>query len=206
MTEQGLALIDGDRTFVGDYEKMLPRLKQSDLERELLVKAVRIKKADHTIHVLDATAGMGEDSLLLAAAGFEVDLYESNPVIVQLLRDTLDRAESLPELAPFVARMHFHEEDSIQAMGKLSETPDVIYLDPMFPEKTKHSLTGKRFQLIHQLEQPCQNEEELLQAAIDSGARKIVIKRPLKGSYLAGRKPSHSYEGKAIRYDCIVLL
>ncbi|MBQ4243593.1 MAG: class I SAM-dependent methyltransferase, partial [Clostridia bacterium] len=34
---------------------------------------------------------------------------------------------------------------------------------------------------------------------------KIVIKRPLKGPFLAGRKPDYSLQGKAIRYDCIVL-
>ncbi|MDD6612733.1 MAG: hypothetical protein PUE91_11075 [Clostridiales bacterium] len=34
---------------------------------------------------------------------------------------------------------------------------------------------------------------------------KVVIKRPLKGSYLADRKPSYSLKGKAIRYNCLGL-
>ena len=32
----------------------------------------------------------------------------------------------------------------------------------------------------------------------------MVIKRPAKGPYLAGIKPSYSIDGKAVRYDCIV--
>ena len=41
---------------------------------------------------VDATAGLGEDSLLLAAAGFEVTLCEADPVIAVLLEDALTRA------------------------------------------------------------------------------------------------------------------
>jgi 16S rRNA (guanine1516-N2)-methyltransferase len=63
----------------------------------------------------------------------------------------------------------------------------------------------KKFQVLHQLEQPCTDETELLDAAVSAGPRKIVIKRPLKGPYLAGRKPDYSLKGKAIRYDCIIL-
>ena len=34
---------------------------------------------------------------------------------------------------------------------------------------------------------------------------KIVIKRLLKGAYLASVKPDYSLTGKAVRYDCLVL-
>ena len=83
---------------------------------------------------------------------------------------------------------------------------DVIYLDPMFPERRKSAAVKKKFQLLHELERPCENEEELLKAAIDAHPSKIVIKRPVKGPYLAGIKPSHQFTGKAARYDCLVNL
>ena len=73
----------------------------------------------------------------------------------------------------------------------------------MFPEKRKSSLTKKKFQLIHELEKPCDDEEELLGAALSAHPRRIVIKRPLKGPYLAGIKPDYSIKGKTIRYDCL---
>jgi 16S rRNA (guanine1516-N2)-methyltransferase len=81
----------------------------------------------------------------------------------------------------------------------------VILLDPMFPERQKSALVKKKFQLLQQLECPCTDEEELLQAAINAKPRKIIIKRPAKGPFLANRKPDYSISGKAIRYDCIVI-
>ena len=65
-------------------------------------------------------------------------------------------------------------------------------------------LKKKKFQLIHHLEKPCEDEEALLNAAIAAKPRKILIKRPVKGPYLCGRKPSYSIAGKAVRYDCLV--
>ena len=89
-------------------------------------------------------------------------------------------------------------------MSHLGDTPDVIYLDPMFPERRKSAAVKKKFQLIHHLEAPCQNEGALLAAAISAGPRKVVVKRPAKGPYLASVKPSHSLAGKAVRYDVII--
>ena len=65
-------------------------------------------------------------------------------------------------------------------------------------------LLRKKFQLIQRLESPCSTEEQLLDAAVAADPKRIVIKRPLKGPYLADRKPSYSLDGKAIRYDCFV--
>ena len=97
-----------------------------------------------------------------------------------------------------------YEKNSILALQTITETPDVIYLDPMFPARTKSAAVKKKFQLLHELEQPCENEEVLLQAAEALHPRKIVVKRMLKGPYLAQKKPSYSLKGKSIRYDCYV--
>ncbi|MBS7406431.1 MAG: class I SAM-dependent methyltransferase, partial [Coriobacteriales bacterium] len=43
-----------------------------------------------------------------------------------------------------------------------------------------------------------------MDAALACRPLRIVVKRPLKAPALAGRKPSHSVEGKTIRYDVIV--
>mgnify|MGYP000373439132 CR=1 FL=1 len=42
-------------------------------------------------------------------------------------------------------------------------------------------------------------------AAIRANPDKIIVKRPLKSECLAGREPSYTLKGKAIRYDCYVL-
>lgn len=237
----GLSLTDGDQAMRGDFTKLQKRLQYHNLTHELLVKATKVKGREK-LRVIDATAGMGEDSLLLAAAGCEVTLYEQDPVIAALLQDTMRRALEEAALHEIVMRMQLVEGDSIGHLRKLGEAatgsnvqcgmegedahhgssthetldatangsdialkrPDVIYLDPMFPERQKSGLVKKKFQLIHYLEAPAENEEALMQAAIAARPFKIVVKRPAKGPYLAGLKPSYSLDGKAIRYDCYV--
>ena len=202
--KEGLSLCGEGLEMQGDLTHMIPRLKKNNLQREFLVKASRIKNlGDHPVAV-DATAGMGEDSLLLAAAGYQVILYELNPVIAALLKDSLRRASHIPELEEIVGRMQVREGDSIQGLSGLETTPDLILLDPMFPERKKSGLIKKKFQLLQKLESPCSDEERLFDAAWKAEPRRLVIKRPLKGPYLAGVKPDYSIPGKAIRYDCFV--
>ena len=203
-TDEGLSLTDGELSIMADFREMLPRLKQSNLQREMLVKAARIKGQEMPQTLVDATAGFGEDSLILAAAGFEVRLYEFDPIIAALLDDCLERARLIPELADAVSRMTLISGDSVEGMKKLDYKPDIVLLDPMFPARQKSALIKKKFQLIQRLESPCSTEEELLDAAVVADPKRIVIKRPLKGPFLAGRKPSYSLNGKAIRYDCFV--
>ena len=236
--EDGLCLMWNNMILRGDFREMLPRLRPGRLESELIVKASGILKANATAPALqstasyaasqqssaltplaiDATAGLGEDSLLLAAAGFRVMLYEKDELIYSLLKDAVERARALPDepeyavLKSTVSRMEIYNEDSIAAMLSLAEMPDgthdrldVIFLDPMFPERRKSSLVGKKLQILQQLESPCNNEAELLGAAMALKPKRIIIKRPPKGPYLCGKKPTFSLSGKSVRIDCIIL-
>ena len=237
-TENGLILTDGELSLCADFSELKKRLNKNNLSRELLVKAARLKHRPSSADasgadgppsgelplLLDATAGLGEDSFLLAAAGFRVLLFEKDPVIAALLKDALKRAreDGDPAVSGPARRMELREEDSVSYMRVLSEQiheaadakggagipdvrqdlPDVIFLDPMFPERKKSGLIGKKFQLLQQLERPASDEEELLRAAMELKPKKLIIKRPLKGPFLAGRKPDYSLSGKAIRVDC----
>lgn len=203
--EKGLALVGGGQEIRGDFTKMLPRLKQANLERELLVKAARIKNASGPLIAVDATAGLGEDAILLAAAGYNVKMFERDATIAELLQDALERAKNIPELQEITGRMELIKDDSIREMPKLDPKPDVILLDPMFPARQKSAMIKKKFQMLQQLESPCEEEGPLLEAALEAQPRKIIIKRPAKGPNLAGRKPDYVIGGKAIRYDCIVV-
>ena len=200
---EGLALVGDGMVLRADFARLMPRLRPDRLGRELLVRAARVRGVESPTAV-DATAGLGEDSLLLAAVGFAVTLFEQDPVSAALLRDALERAAVEPQLADIVARMTLVEGDSVAGLRELGFSPDVVFLDPMFPERTKSAAVKKKFQLLHRLERPCDNEGELLDAAISARPRKIVIKRPPKGPWLAGAKPSHALAGKAVRYDVIV--
>ncbi len=202
--DSGLFLTDGKLEIMADFREMMPRLKQSNLQREMLVKAARIKGQEMPQRLVDATAGFADDSLILAAAGFQVRMYEYDQVIAALLQDAMERARQIPELTDAVSRMELVCGDSVEGMKNLDYKPDIVLLDPMFPARQKSALIKKKFQLIQRLESPCTTEEDLLEAAMVADPKRIVIKRPLKGPFLAGRKPSYSLEGKAIRYDCFV--
>ena len=201
--ERGLSLAGRGMELRGDFSQLLPRLRPDRLHRELLVRAARVRGVDAPIAV-DATAGLGEDALLLAAAGFEVTLCERDAVIAALLADALRRGGEDPRLAGIVARMRLVEGDAARTLGQLAECPDVVFLDPMFPERRKRGATNKKLQLFQELESPCEDEEALMAAALGARPRKVVVKRPLKGPHLAGVKPSSSLVGKVVRYDVIV--
>ena len=60
----------------------------------------------------------------------------------------------------------------------------------------------KKFQLLHVLENPCDEAEEetLIRAAFAADPRKVVIKRPVRGGHLAGIKPLFDYgQGGTLR-------
>lgn len=202
MNGEGLSLTGYGLSYRGDFEQMLHRISDGRLQHEMLVRVAKTKVA--CPKAIDATAGMGEDSLLLAACGYEVTLYEQNPVIAALLRDALRRARKHPVLAQIVERMHLVEGNSIDQMPKQLESPDLIYLDPMFPARQKSGLINKKLQLIQKLERPCVDEKMLFHAAMQTHPKKIVVKRPLKGACLAEAEPNYTVKGKAIRYDCYV--
>lgn len=200
---KGLSLCGGGNTARADLTKMIPRLSRRKLATELLVRAAGVRN-NKPMTAIDATAGFGEDSLLLAAAGMRVTLFEYDPVIAELLADALRRAAEDPVLAPIVCRMELRRGDSVTGMAEVAPKPDVILLDPMFPERTKTAAVKKKFQLLHLLEAPCADEEALFAAAEAIRPRRLIVKRPVKGAYLAGRKPDYSIAGKAVRYDCFV--
>lgn len=198
--DTGLSLCGGAMTYHGDFEQMLHRITGGRLQHEMLARLAKTDLPHPT--AVDATAGMGEDSLLLAACGYTVTMFEQNPVIAALLQDALRRAEKHPVLQPIIRRMHLVQGDSTRLMPKLAEPPALVYLDPMFPARQKSGLIHKKLQLLQKLEQPCAEESALLNAALSVRAQKIIIKRPLKGAPLAGKTPHYCIKGKAIRYDC----
>lgn len=201
---KGVSLSGFGLTYQGDFaETMMHRVTNGRLQHEMLVKAASSEKEGRK--AIDATAGMGEDAFLLAAQGYEVTLYEQNPVVAALLKDAIRRAKKNQILKDIAGRMKVVEADSVECMSKLLDPVDVIYLDPMFPARQKSSLINKKLQLIQKLEPPCSEETDLFNAALKVCPSRIIVKRPLKSECLAGREPSYTLKGKAIRYDCYVL-
>ena len=64
--EQCISLQGYGLSYYGDFEQMLHRITQGRLQHEMLVRVAKSKEEGKK--AIDMTAGMGEDSLLLAAA------------------------------------------------------------------------------------------------------------------------------------------
>lgn len=205
LDKEGLTLVQGKMELRGDFRHMIRRVLGGHLQHEKLIKAIRFKEESGQLFAVDATAGLGEDAFIIAAFGFQVLMCEYNPVIAALLRDALDRARGDADIGDIVRRMELREGSSVDILKTLDRKPDLIYLDPMFPAKKKSGISTKKLQLFQKLEMPCADEEELLMAAYAAEPRRIVIKRPVKGEPLAGKKPGYSIDCRNVRYDCHVV-
>lgn len=159
-------------------------------------------------HILDATAGLGRDAFVLASLGCRLELLERSPVVYALLRDGLARglAQGSPEQQQILARLHLRNAD---ALDYLREQPgasvDVVYLDPMFPERQKSADVKKEMRAFHQVVGEDADAAGLLEAALRVARYRVVVKRPRKAPPLAARPPAYSLEGKSSRFDIYAL-
>ncbi|MBV8467113.1 MAG: class I SAM-dependent methyltransferase [Burkholderiales bacterium] len=161
-------------------------------------------KGGATPHILDATAGLGRDAFVLASLGCHVDMIERSPVAAALLADGLARGRESPEIADIVGRMALYRGDAVTLLYHWDvERPDVIYLDPMFPEgKARSALSKKDMQAFQQVVGADQDADALLQPCREMALTRVAVKRPRHAPWLANEKPSFSLEGDSVRYDC----
>ena len=89
----------------------------------------------------------------------------------------------------------------MQELSTKNGRPDVVYLDPMYPERRKTAAVKKEMAYFHDLVGSAQDEAELLDAALNTAKKRIVVKRPRLGEFLDGRKPAYQYTGKSTRFD-----
>lgn len=180
---------------------------------EMIVKAVK-GRSKEALRVIDATAGLGRDSAVLAGFGFAVTLLERNPIVAALLGDGLQRAAQSDDarLEALVSSMQLHCTDAAAYLNALPEAqrPDVVYLDPMFPQSDKSALVKKEMRLFQQLfhdvdESAAAAADSALLAAARATARlRVVVKRPRKAPALAGQSADYALEGKAVRFDVYI--
>lgn len=158
--------------------------------------------------VLDATAGFGRDAFVLACLGCNLTLVERNPVVAALLTDGYRRAREDDAVGVLVQeRMHIVHADAITYIQALdvSQHPDVIYLDPMYPERRKSSLVKKEMRALQELIGKDPNAGELLPVALQCARFRVVVKRPISAEPLNKQAPTMSIKGKHHRYDVYVI-
>ncbi len=166
---------------------------------EQIAKAVNYKE-NKTI--IDATAGLGRDSFILASHGMDVYLFEQHPIVAALLADGIRRGRLLPELDNIMAHMHLHHQLFTATATEHLPKVDVVYLDPMYPHRQKSAAIKKEMAYFHELVGIANSDEaDLLQAANALAKKRIVVKRPRLGEFLNQQKPAYQYEGKSTRFD-----
>ncbi len=183
-----------------DFSGPWSRARQQQARQELLIRAARVHGVEEPL-VIDATAGLGRDGFLLAAAGFRVQMCERNPVVAALLADGLGRAAAEPTTTVIAKRLTLYRGDGREVLAALASPPEVVYLDPMFPERRKSAKVKQELRLLQLLDDGRDDGEALLRAALLAGSRKVVVKRPLKGPQLGDLPPAYSLRGKAVRFD-----
>ena len=174
------------------------------LRRELLARAVGFK--GKPLHVIDMTAGLGRDAAVLALLGCHVTAIERAPVVFALLEDGLRRARDADAADTLAERITLVRADACDYLDALpaEALPDVIYLDPMFPERTRSALVKKEMRLLSRLLDGEDDAGRLLEAALRTGCHRVVVKRPLHAPHIAAplvHQPPLQFRGRSARFD-----
>lgn len=186
-----------------------------------LLKAVRGKKRGGGSLILDATAGLGFDDWILASLGCRVLAVERSPAVFALLRDALARAGvERPRPAGRIRVAFGESRDVLSAIAgegspasvpcsgnSVPLRPDVVYLDPMFPDpQRRKGASKKEISMLRGLVGPPGDScEEMLRLAL-LASRRVVVKRPVRDEPLhpGGGGPVHSIRGRGYRYDIYI--
>lgn len=163
---------------------------------DTIARAVGVGKT-----VLDATAGLGQDAFVLALYHCKVRMLERSNVVHTLLEDGLRRAREDKDLTDILTRMTLERNDAKTVLQNLlpQHYPEVIYLDPMYPDLGKSAAKRKEMRLFRELVGDDADVAELFELARTRASQRVVLKRPLKALELD--KPSYSLSGTTVKFD-----
>jgi len=168
------------------------------IKKEPLAKALGLK-GNVSTSVIDATCGTGKDAMLMLSFGASVVAFERNRTVWALLKDALRRAKQ-SEYASALENFKLVYGDPTIIESEKLESADVVFLDPMYPHKTKTALPRKEMVLFRELVGDDEDSENLLNWALKFARSRVVVKRPLKGDNLLPGVTA-SFSGKSTRYD-----
>ncbi len=177
------------------------RLAHAGQAREDLIRALGRLPRGST--VLDASTGLGRDSLVLAARGYRVIALERHPILAALFSDALQRAARHPALESVLAHLDFHPADAGAWLAENDLLFDAAVFDPMFPPRRKDAAVKKEMQVLQRLlgVNADPDAPATLAALRRRVRRRVVVKRPLHAPHLGGQTPAHALRGRSIRFD-----
>lgn len=175
---------------------------------QAIAKAIGLRSGN-TPAILDATAGLASDAFVLATLGCPVLMLERSAILSLLIEDAIERA-SLNQRFTTIENQGFSilNQDSneyIEAHRNDENRPDVIYIDPMYPERKKSALVKKEMQILQRLHGHDENAGDLLENALSFARKRVVVKRPIHADNLTDRKPNTCIKSKKTRFDVYTL-
>lgn len=206
VTSQGLELsftaVDAPGPLFVDFLKGRERHRQlyGGGRRQLLARALCLHKQKNPT-ICDVSAGLGRDAFVLAALGAQVTMIERSPIIGALLQDGWQRAQCVDWIRDLTWR--YLQLDSFIYLQNLSfnQRPQMIYFDPMFPERKKSALVKKEMRIIREFAGEDTDAPALLSLALTVARERVVVKRPRLASSIPGPVPHFTLMGQSCRFD-----
>eukprot|EP01124_Arcella_intermedia_P012743 TRINITY_DN1909_c0_g1_i1.p1 TRINITY_DN1909_c0_g1~~TRINITY_DN1909_c0_g1_i1.p1 ORF type:complete len:372 (-),score=86.66 TRINITY_DN1909_c0_g1_i1:28-1095(-) len=168
-----------------------------------MIKALKINKPVPHTTILDATAGFGTDSFVFAMKGYQVTCLERDPIMYSLLWDGYQNGIQDPEIEYIIKRMKIIHADAFDYIPQLQEEeiPDIIYLDPMYPPKSKlkAALPKKDLSLARAILDSPIDAQELVHFAQKYAKERVILKRPLTEP--ANPEAIKTCKGNTSRYE-----
>ncbi len=179
------------------------RFRHTSLKSEALARAMGLKGNTHP-RIVDATGGLAGDAFVLASLGFEVTALERSPIVYILVMDAIQRAQKNSQIAPIINRLQWVHVDAMAWFSQVKhpERPEIVYIDPMFPERKKSALPRQEMLILHDIVGADADADRLLMAALACATQRVVVKRPRLASVFAvGTAPSFALSGSSSRFD-----
>ena len=169
-----------------------------------LAKAMGLR-AGKTPMIVDATAGLGRDSFLLASLGAQVILIERSEKMHALLVEGMNRAENEGgEFRQIIGRMSLMKGDAKDLIPELSG--ETILIDPMHPPRQKSALVKRELRQVREIVGTDDDAADLVRIALAHAQNRVVLKWPAKADPIDGLKAcTHQILGKTTRYDVFMV-
>ena len=146
-------------------------------------------KFDTSFLVYDLTAGFCLDSFLISELGFKVKAYEKESWLYEFTKEKLKDQK--------IFNIKIKNKNSLDVMGEI-ENKSIIYLDPMFGVDNK-AFAKKE---MHFLRKSLNDDpDKLINAALESKACLIVVKRHKVDKFKIKNSPSFELQGKVVSFQ-----
>ncbi len=177
----------------------LARRLRSARRSEPLPRACGLARAGRSPTILDATAGLCRDAMVLASLGCSVTAFERVPAFAFLAHDVIEKSLLAARLSVVAG-----DAEAWLVPRPDRTAPDVVYLDPMFADagraRSKQAQVKKDMQVCRALAGPGADAAALLPAARALAQQRVVVKRRHDLPPLAA-DVAFTVEGERVRFD-----